>query len=169
MSKTIILASGSPRRKELLGLADVQIEIISPDINEDLKKGEKPVVMVKRLAFEKAREVARLIQAQKRSGIILAADTTVVSYKNEILGKPSSKNEAYEMISDLQGRAHFVFTGYSLLSIARGVIKAKVVKSVRTRVFIRSQPKRDPRLCCKRRKHGQSGQLRCSRIWNGHY
>lgn len=145
MSKKIILASGSPRRKELLELADVPIEIMIPDINEDLRKGEKPSAMVRRLAYEKALEVSRIIQAQKKKIMILAADTTVVSYKNEILGKPRTVQEGFKMITDLQGRSHSVYTGYSILSTERGQIKSKVVKCVRTRVFIRALSPREIR------------------------
>ncbi len=137
MSKKIILASSSPRRKELLTLVDVQFEIKIPDVNEDLVKGEKPEAMVKRLSYEKAQAVLEMLKSDRSSTLILAADTTVVSFKNEILGKPQSLKEGLKMIADLQGRSHWVYTGYSVLKVVKGVLKAKVTRSVKTKVFIR--------------------------------
>jgi septum formation protein len=138
MSKKIILASSSPRRKELLTLAGVPFEIKIPDVDESVKAGEAPKAMVKRLSLEKAIEVWRNFLGAKESALVLAADTTVVNFRNEILGKPRNKNEAMEMIESLQGQAHRVYTGFAVVEILKGELKRKKTVTVETKVFIRA-------------------------------
>ena len=137
MSKKIFLASSSPRRKELLSSAGVEFEIRVPDVNETPIEGESPLKMVKRLSYEKAFEVWKNLPKANQSGLILAADTTVVTVKNQILGKPLDEKEAIKMITSLQGKPHLVYTGYSLLEIVNGRIKRKKTNSVKTKVTIR--------------------------------
>lgn len=137
MSKKILLASSSPRRKELLALAGVTFEVKIPDVDETPVAKEKPSQMVVRLALEKATEVWRNELDQKQSALILAADTTVVNSKNQILGKPRTAKEAIEMISSLQGKPHRVFTGYAILQVNHGELSQKKTRSVETKVFIR--------------------------------
>jgi septum formation protein len=138
MSKKIILASSSPRRKELLTLAGVPFEIKIPDVDESLVIGEAPKAMVKRLSLEKAIEVWRNFLGAKDSALVLAADTTVVNFRNEILGKPRNKKEAMEMIESLQGQAHRVYTGFAIVEILKGELRRKKTATVETKVFIRA-------------------------------
>lgn len=138
MSKKIILASSSPRRKELLSLAGVTFEVKIPDVDESLVPGESPKKMVKRLSLEKAVEVWRNFLSEKQSAMVLAADTTVVNYREQILGKPQNKKEAIEMIASLQGKSHRVYTGFALLEIEKGELRRKKNVTVETKVFIRA-------------------------------
>jgi septum formation protein len=137
MSKKIILASSSPRRKELLTFAGISFEVKVPDVDETPIAKESPVQMVKRLSLEKATEIWRNALSEKQSAFIIAADTTVVNAKNEILGKPRTVKEAQAMIQSLQGKPHKVFTGYAILEVAKGELVQKKNKSVETKVFIR--------------------------------
>lgn len=112
----LVLASGSPRRRELLGQAGFDFEIDVADIDESIHEGESPVAATVRLAIEKAEAVVK-----RRSGagpeLILAADTTVV-IGERILGKPSSPREAADMLMSLAGRNHVVLTAWALLPAA---------------------------------------------------
>ena len=138
MSKKIILASSSPRRKELLTLAGVTFDIQVPDVDESLVAGESPKAMVKRLSLEKAVEVWRNFLNAKDSALVLAADTTVVNSRDEILGKPEHKKDAIDMIESLQGKPHRVYTGFALLEIEKGELLRKKNVTVETKVFIRA-------------------------------
>ncbi len=143
MSKKIILASSSPRRKELLTLAGIEFEIKIPDIDESLVAKESPQAMVKRLSYEKAQEVWRNFLKPSESAVILAADTTVVTLKKEILGKPKNNKEAIEMIENLQGRPHRVYTGYAILEVVKGELRNKIVRLVETKVHIQKMNRKD--------------------------
>ena len=136
MSKKFILASASPRRKELLTQAGVKFEIKIPDIDETPLPHENAKKMVRRLSELKSKEVWRNFLSEKDSAVILAADTTVVNRDGEILGKPETIKEAISMILSLQGRPHRVLTGYSLLCVEKGELKSRSVNSVETKVFI---------------------------------
>ena len=137
MFKKLLLASSSPRRKELLTLAGVSFEIRVPDVDETPRANESPVNMVKRLALEKAKAVWVNEMGGKGSGLILAADTTVVNSKDQILGKPRNKKEAMAMIASLQGKIHRVYTGYAIIEVVNGELQAQKSKSVQTKVYIR--------------------------------
>lgn len=106
----LILASNSPRRKQLLALTGWEFEVQPADINEDPLPSENPGDYVLRLAGGKAREVARMAGG---SGIILAADTTVVD-EDAILGKPADAAEAASMLRGLRGHTHQVYTGLAV-------------------------------------------------------
>lgn len=137
MSKYIVLASGSPRRKELLEMAGLPFEIHVPEVDETPLPREKPQSMVKRLSLMKALEAARTLPSRKGACLILSADTTVVSPDGKNLGKPKSTMEAIRMVRALSGRDHSVFTGYSLVEISGGVVRRVVSRVIRTRVRIR--------------------------------
>ncbi len=124
----LILASASPRRRELLERAGVSFEVVSAEINENPKEGESSTELVMRLALEKAQAVA--IDFLDR--VVLAADTIVTFSGKDgeiIYGKPSNDTEAHEMLQQLQGKTHQVQSGYCLL---KG--EAKVVRAVSTDV-----------------------------------
>ena len=108
----IILASASPRRKEILENTKLKFDIIKSDIDEIILEKEAPIQAVMRLAFEKSMDIA----SKNENDLIIAADTVVVLDEN-ILGKPKDKEEAYNMIRSLSGRTHEVITGISLVNL----------------------------------------------------
>ncbi|MBF5041450.1 septum formation inhibitor Maf [Aggregicoccus sp. 17bor-14] len=105
----LVLASASPRRRELLAQLGLLFEVCAADIDETPHPGEPPEAYVQRLAREKARAVA----AHRPGQWVLAADTTVV-LDGDILGKPLDAAEARTMLARLSGRTHSVFTGVAL-------------------------------------------------------
>jgi septum formation protein len=107
----MILASASPRRRELLGSLGVPFEVVVAGIDEKPWPNEMPASYALRNASEKAREVARRRGDQ---GLILAADTIVVQDQH-ILEKPEDAAHACRMLRQLSGRSHFVITGVCLL------------------------------------------------------
>ncbi len=108
----IILASASPRRKEILENANVKFKIMSSDIEELTLEGESPCQMVMRLAFEKGIDIAH----KQKSDLVISADTIVV-LDNKVLGKPKDEKEAKHMIESLSGKTHQVITGISLINL----------------------------------------------------
>jgi septum formation protein len=107
----LILASGSPRRAELLTAAGYTFEVCVADVDERLRDGEAPSVYVARLAGEKARQVYGA--AGGDDVVVLGADTAVV-VDGEIMGKPQDDDDAARMLRRLSGRTHEVLTGVSL-------------------------------------------------------
>jgi septum formation protein len=130
----LILASASPRRKELLKSIRVPFIVVPAEIDELLKDGEDPEAHVQRLAHEKAFEISK----KYRQSWVLGADTIVV-IDGRILGKPSDEAEAVEMLSILSGRTHIVFTGYAIVN--SGYPEMKIVACARSEVFIRTLSK----------------------------
>ncbi|GAA0698016.1 Maf family protein [Paraclostridium ghonii] len=108
----IILASGSPRRKEILANTNVEFNVITSDIDESILKNEDPTQLVLRLAFEKCMSVA----LKNPNDLVIGADTIVV-LDHEILGKPKSEEEAFDMLSKLSNREHQVITGISIVNL----------------------------------------------------
>ena len=108
--KNIILASASPRRRELLAQAGYEFEI-QVSHKEELYTSTQPDEIVKELALLKARDIAE--QNQAKSLIVIGADT-VVAHKGAILGKPKSREDAFEMIKGFQGDKHQVYTGVAI-------------------------------------------------------
>lgn len=102
----IILASASPRRKELLTLAGIEYDVIVSQCEETLPDGITPDKAVEELARQKAEDVF----SRNSDALIIAADT-VVALGNTILGKPKDEEDAFNMLSSLSGRRHTVFTG----------------------------------------------------------
>ena len=108
----IILASGSPRRKEILENTNLKFSVITSDIDERIFENEEPIQLVLRLAFEKCMSVAQ----NNPSDLVIGADTIVV-LDNEILGKPKDEEEAFNMLSKLSNREHQVITGMSIVNL----------------------------------------------------
>ena len=108
----IILASASPRRKEILENANVKFKVMASSIEELALDGESPCHMVMRLAFEKGIDIAY----RQKSDLVISADTIVV-LDNTVLGKPKDDMEAKKMITSLSGRTHQVITGISLINL----------------------------------------------------
>ena len=107
----VILASQSPRRRELLGLIKKEFLVVPADINEEVLAGENPETYVKRMAAEKAQVIAQ----QYPEDLIIGSDTIVVN-EDRILGKPTSRQEAKEMLLGMSGRTHEVYTAVHICS-----------------------------------------------------
>ncbi len=114
----LILASGSPRRAEILRNAGISFEVRAAHVDESRRVEETSGDYVRRVALAKARAVAAQVSLEGRSGraIIIGADTVVV-VENGILGKPTSSKNAREMLLRLSGRTHEVRTGLALLRL----------------------------------------------------
>jgi septum formation protein len=106
-----ILASGSPRRRELLARTGIKFDVLPSDMDEIITK-EVPSDIVMELAYQKALNV---YQKLNLSDCTVIGSDTIVVYRDEILGKPADKAEAYDMLSMLADRTHQVYTGVSLL------------------------------------------------------
>ncbi len=108
----IILASQSPRRRELLERMGVgRFGLLTPDIDEQMDRSLPPADLVERISLEKARAA----QAQTGPGPILIAADTVVALDGVVLGKPGDGREAEQMLRALSGRRHQVYTGLTVL------------------------------------------------------
>ena len=122
----VILASASPRRKEILQNTKLNFDIQKSDIEEVILENESPEDMVVRLAYEKAFDVAK----RNTDRLVIGADT-IVALDNEVLGKPKDQNEAYQMIKRLSNKTHKVITGISLINLKENkIIKDYVVSFV---------------------------------------
>jgi septum formation protein len=106
---TLVLASGSPRRRELLARLGLDVIIVAPDVDEDPIPGEPPPIHALRLAREKAQRVAALHPSLP----VLGADT-VVTLGERIFGKPANRADATTMLADLAGRTHVVLTALAI-------------------------------------------------------
>lgn len=108
-SKTIILASQSPRRVALLKQMDIDCIVMPADIDETPLSGESPSAYVLRLAEQKALAIVTKLNGQHANLLILAADTTV-ALGNAIFGKPENETDAFNMLKKLSGGTHQVHT-----------------------------------------------------------
>ena len=125
----IVLASGSPRRRELMNFITDSFEVYVSDC-EEVIRSSVPSEVTKELAEQKADAVLKeLLEKKKGTGefLVIGADT-VVSFQGKIFGKPTDKKEAEEMLSVLQGQMHEVTTGVAMLAVSEG-------KEVRREVF----------------------------------
>ena len=113
----IILASASPRRKEILQNTKLKFEVQKSEIEEAVFEEESPESMVVRLAYEKAFDVAE----NNRDKLVIGADTIVV-LGDEVLGKPKDEEEAFDMIQKLSNKTHRVITGISLIHLKKGIV-----------------------------------------------
>ena len=144
MQRKMVLASSSPRRRELLSQAGFSFKIDPPGIGEDMKRKLSPRLLVQELAFEKASAVA----IRHTNALVIGADT-VVSLGNKTWSKPESAKEARLMLSTLQGKTHDVWTGFCIIDTGSG---KRVLRAVKTRVTMRAlSPKEIER-------HIQSGE-----------
>ena len=124
----IVLASQSPRRRELLGQMGLNFRIIVPDIDEHMDRSLPPDRLVEAISAEKA---AAVVQKVGPEALVIAADT-VVAWNGELLGKPRDEHQAREMLGHLAGQSHQVYTGFT---IRRG--EKTLTRSERTEVTFR--------------------------------
>lgn len=110
MTRPIVLASGSPRRRQLLEMLRIPFRVMAPDVDEQVLAGEGAEAYVTRLSRVKAEAIA----ARAPEDVVLAADTTVV-LEGEIFGKPDSAAHAVAMLMRLQGRTHEVMTAVAVM------------------------------------------------------
>jgi septum formation protein len=118
----IVLASGSPRRRELLAAAGFRVDVDPVDADESVHAGEAPAAYVERVAIAKATIGAR----RHPDAAVLGGDTTVV-VDGHIFGKPQDDGDARQMLERLSGRPHDVLTGVALAW--RGAMRARVEKT----------------------------------------
>lgn len=128
----LVLASGSPRRIELLSQAGIEPDRVMPmEIDETPQRAEHPRVLAKRLAVEKAKAARVSLQREGdeeiENTLVLGSDT-VVSVGRRILGKAESLENASEFLGLLSGRSHRVYTGVALIN-QRGRIRQKLVET----------------------------------------
>ena len=122
--KKIILASGSPRRKDLLTDAGIKFDIDISEYEEDMTLDLSPYELAKYLSLGKAKTVAE----RHKNAIIVAADTFVV-LGEEVLGKPHTEEKAKEMLNKLSGQAHSIMTGFAIIDTGTGKIISEAQES----------------------------------------
>lgn len=134
----IILASASPRRRELLGQIGLHPQILPSTVEENITS-TKPEEVVKELSWQKAEDVFDKIEGERRentgSFVVIGADT-VVANAGEILGKPKSHADAARMIEELQGKEHQVYTGVTLIGRDADGKRVQTVFAEKTDVFV---------------------------------
>ena len=126
MTYDLILASGSPRRRDILPELGFSFRVARPEIDESRRPGESPGDYVKRLSLEKARAVAKTLSAGNSAPLassspspsplpaVLAADTAL-DFAGDIIGKPASREDFFRIMTRLSGREHRVITGFTVL------------------------------------------------------
>jgi len=133
MSKKLILASQSPRRKLLLNQLDFQFEVITSDIDEAVYENELAENYVQRLAQEKAEHVFNKLPAdKKKNALVLGSDTCVVINK-QILGKPKSEADCIRMLTLLSNNCHQVLT--SIAVVYQSEYKNKLINKFRVELI----------------------------------
>ncbi len=126
---SLVLASASPRRAELLRQAGILFEVVEPGVSEDISGNVDPAQMVVELSKRKALDVS----CRFEKGFVLAADTIVVC-RDQVLGKPRDRDNARRMLRMLSGNEHMVFTGLALFDAATGSYETGLSK---TRVWMK--------------------------------
>lgn len=121
---SIILASKSPRRRELLSLLGIDFTVMTEDIDETINQSVPVEEEIKRLSYEKAKAVK---DAVSDDSIIIAADTVVV-LGNQVFGKPKDDHQAKEMLRTLSGKTHKVITGVTVMKKNKSDTRAAVTE-----------------------------------------
>jgi len=133
IKRTLVLASASPRRREILSGLGLSFEVLPSRIDEQISRPLPPGEMVEQLALRKAEDVARSC----KYSLVIGADTVVV-LDGEVLGKPADRREAYAMLKRLQGRTHQVYSGLALVETdINGEISRRSVRHRITQVHMR--------------------------------
>ncbi len=131
MDDTLILASASPRRKQLLEQIGLQFSVMPSSVKEDIQPDETPEDLVIRLSLDKARDIARRHDISARW--VIGSDTIVVC-NEQILGKPAHAQEATDMLRQLSGTSHLVVSGYAVIDRQQQTQRSEAVT---TRVHFR--------------------------------
>jgi len=127
--KTIILASSSPRRKELLERIGLNFEVEASGYNEGILPDKDHHEIARRISFEKA----KLVADRHNNALVIAADTFIV-FDGGIFGKPHTETEARKMLEILNGKSHLVITGFSIIDTTEN---KTLSRSVETKVYLR--------------------------------
>src|SRR5579862_197942 len=127
--KKLILASASPRRRQILKQLGLDFTVYPSNIEENLNPGLSPKKQVEDLSRQKAKAIAPKFS----NAIILAADT-MVAFDNEVIGKPKDETDAIQMLKKLSGTQHAIVTGFSVLDTQT---KKIVTQSTETKVWFR--------------------------------
>lgn len=127
--KKIILASQSPRRKQLLEQIGLKFEVDPSNYEEDMTLKMDPARLAEQLSLGKAKDVAK----RHKNSIIISADT-IVAVDNEVFGKPKTPEKAKYMLQKLSGRAHSVITGFTIIDTETN---KQISKSVETKVYFK--------------------------------
>lgn len=130
----LVLASGSPRRRELLENIGIEFQVMKSDIEEKVDTALPPDQLVQELASQKAIAVAK---KQPPQTVVIGADTIVV-LDGKILGKPKDAEDAFRMLGELSGRSHEVFTGIAIVIIDSEKSHRHLSCSRRTEVWIKN-------------------------------
>lgn len=139
-ASSLVLASGSPRRRELLSRLKVPFATVPAEIEETARPGETPRELAERLAREKAESVAAQLGRTPRR-VVLGSDTIVV-LGDEVLGKPRDPEHALALLRKLSGCTHLVLTGIAVVESDTGRARSRVVES---RVTLRRAGERELR------------------------
>ena len=132
-----MLASASPRRREILGITGLDFAVCAGDYEEDLNLPLKPRALARFLSRKKAEAVAQ----KYKNAVIIAADTFIV-FKDRLLGKPRTGKEAERMLRMLNGEVHSVITGFTIMDTGSGKVLSR---SVETRVYFRRLDRKEIR------------------------
>jgi septum formation protein len=127
LASSLVLASASPRRRDLLSRLEVPFATLAAEIVEGPRPGEEPREMAERLAREKAEAVVAQLGRMPRR-IVLGSDTIVV-LGEEVLGKPRDPEHAFALLRKLAGRTHLVMTGVAVVETDTGRARSQVVQS----------------------------------------
>lgn len=131
-NKKIILASASPRRRELMAMAGYKFEI-QVSHKEEVYEATEPGEIVKELSLLKASDISSM--NNRKSLIVIGADT-VVAHNGKILGKPQSEQDAFNMIKGYQGDKHQVYTGVTILDYDKDGKETVINHAVKTDVYV---------------------------------
>ena len=123
--RKIILASASPRRKELLEKIGLKFEVEPSNYAEDMHSRLNPDELARAISLGKARAVA----SKHKNAIVIAADTFIV-FRGKIMGKPNTEAEARKMLMALRGKSHSVITGFTILDTEENKVLTKSVETV---------------------------------------
>jgi len=126
----LILASGSPRRTQILRDAGMRFDVMRTNVTERRKPGETARIMTRRLARSKAQAIVKKLGNKSRQAIVIGADT-IVEANGELLGKPESRAQARKMLTKLSGRTHRVITSVAAIRLPD---RAEVIETESTRV-----------------------------------
>ncbi|MFB0844294.1 Maf family protein [Paenibacillus oleatilyticus] len=117
--KTLVLASSSPRRQELIQMLGLPFEIVTNDVDETVSNDLSPKQIVEELSLRKAK--ASITRVTDSQSIVIGSDTIVV-YSQEVLGKPKDQEDAFRMLKLIEGKTHQVYTGITCIDVGESRI-----------------------------------------------